>query len=736
MKIKRINKRKEYIYKKNGDLKVGDTVITPFWDFPSKILSIQKQGVTPVYSINLSNGKSFKTNLKHYNTVNFVNENGRDIWITVSTEWLMKNLGKCEFRFPEKEELELSHSYDLNSALKCYDDFSLKGKRLNKDRVEGKIYIDSIIYAREESNSCITLDYPLGLYLIHDNIITHNSTMSSISELFVTVTLWSMRSPKKFFNLSESSSMVTMLVSFTMEKAAQVLLQPFMQILKSSPKFRRVKQEERLVSAQDETPDKVCWTTAGRMGSLQFFNDLHYIIASDPAQLLGLNVIQAVLSEISFFVDKGFSPEYIWRIYNDSLGRVQSRFDTKYYSGTILDSSPNDITLSPIDKYIFGGAAYEDPTNYIFTGTQWQYRPELRPIWLKTGETFPVFRGSATEPAKILEENEVANYNKEEVYDVPIDLKKLFVIDCLKNVKDYCGYPAGAKGMLIRDEKYIDSMFVDTLRNVYTYIIAPEGSLPNHLIWDTIYKRFWIKYDKGYEFYRAPNEKRYLHIDQSESGDVASIAMVHPELDPKTGTTIVVTDFTIPISPEKQRINLDAIRYFIVDLVEKGRINLALVTFDQYQSSSTRQYLKLREIPCEKLSVDSSTAPYYTLVSYMMSGKVKCGKNILLKNNLKSLQETETQGGKKKIDHTKGKTIYEDGGDWMISSMGKFAKDVSDSLCGAVWNCVQNFTVPPKNVWEESVMRGGERSVIENKKQTILAGLQEKYGFLTDNIKR
>lgn len=570
--------------------------------------------------------------------------------------------------------------------------------------------------------------------ILASGIRTGKSTLSTLSSLFCAVNLWCMRNPKKFFGLATMSSIVFMMISFTMDKAQQILFQPFMQILNSSPKFKRVKLEERLDMNQKENPDKVCWTTAGRMGSLQFYNDLHYVIASDPSQLLGLNVINAILSEISFFCDKGVSSDHIWRIYQDSVARIRGTFGNKYFAGTTLDSSPNDIVLSPIDKYIFSGEAAKDPENYIFTGTQWEYRPELNPIWLKTGETFPVFRGSETEPAKMLEPDEVPLYSADEIYNVPIDQLKLFKLDTLKNVKDICGWPAGAKGMLVRDEKIIDNMFVNSLKNIYSYIFAPEDKLPNHLIWDVVYKTFWKPYDKGYEFYRSPSEKRYIHIDQSESGDMASVSMVHPETDSKSGTMVVITDFTVVISPQKTRINLDAIRYFIQDIVERGRINVDYVTFDQYQSSAAIQYLKRREIKTEKLSVDSSMNPYYTMVSYMSAGKLKCGRNIVLKNNIKALHETETLHGHKKIDHLKGKIVYEDGGDWNTSSMGKFAKDAADGLCGAVWNCVQHFTGVPRYVWEENVMRSDQKTIAVSKKEKFLKDLHKKYGINTSDI--
>lgn len=721
-----------FIYKTVGELKEGDWILNPLGNHKVSILCFNEQGVTPIYKITLSDGRSFRTNYNHFTTVSFRQE---ERWDTLTTQWMMRNLDKYNFQIPTREELQSSSIDELENIILCHenepDDYN---KITPKPREEGEVYIDSIELDGEERNRCLLLDYPAGLYYTDEGIITHNSTMSTVSSLYVTTSLWCMRNPNKFFKLAPSTALVTALISFTMDKASQVLLQPFLQILRTAPKFRKVRLEEKLNQTQLEDPEHVCWTTSSKVGVLQFYNNLHYIMTSDPAGLLGLNLIQSIMSEISFFMEKGFSTEYIWRIYQDSKARISARFGNRYYAGTILDSSPNDIDLSPIDKFIFSGEAEENPENYIFTGTQWEYRPELRPMWQKTGETFPVFRGSATRPAKVLLPEEVSSYPEDEIYNVPIDLKQVFEENTLKNVKDYCGWPAGSMGILVRDEKIIEDMFIPSLRNVYTFIRAPENMNPDHLIWNTIHKQFFSSYDKGYEFWRHPSEKRYLHIDQSEAGDVASICMVHPETEGKKGKLLIVVDFCIPISPDKNRINLDAIRFFIRDLIERGRINIAKVTFDQYQSSSTIQYLKRKEIPAERLSVDASMDPYHLLISYMSSGKIKCGRNILLKNNIKSLQEVETSRGHKKIDHSRGKTVYQDDESWSHSMMGKYAKDVSDSLAGAVWNCVQTFTGVPHYVWEEEIMSVEEKQSRTTLVKRALNSISNRYGVDLSNL--
>jgi len=554
------------------------------------------------------------------------------------------------------------------------------------------------------------------------------SILSTLSAMYVTIQLWCMRNPKRFFGLAQSTSIVQALISFTMKKAEQLLLQPFMQILLSSPKFHRVKQEEHVKRHQEENPDLVCWTSAGKMGSLQFYNDIHYVIASSPASLLGLNLIMAILSEISFFIDQGFSPEYIWRIYQDSKSRVRSRFGDRRLSGTIIDSSPNDIELSPIDKWIFSGEADQDPLNLVLIGSLWEFLPDKFPIWKHSGETFPVFRGSSGKPAKVLTDGEVESYPKEEVMDIPIDLKQLFIDNTLKNVKDFGGWPSGSIGVLIRDENVVNRMFLDGLKNVYTFIYAPDDRSSIRLIFDSIAPTFFVRYDKGLEFWRYPDAVRYLHVDQAEVHDMASISMVHPEWCLDTEQLIYVTDFTIPISPKKARINLDAIRLFIEDLWKVGRMNIGKVTFDQYQSKATISYLHGIGMNVDVLSVDRDPNIYLTYVSMIQSGRVYAGRNIFLKNNLLSLQEVTQSSGKKKIDHTIGKVVYEDHGKWESSFMGKFAKDVSDSNCGAVWNALHDFTgIAPSMSLEDLTPKKG--SDILTQKDIALKKALEKYGF-------
>jgi hypothetical protein len=534
------------------------------------------------------------------------------------------------------------------------------------------------------------------------------SFMAVYVVIYILVHLYYMKNPQGFFDVPVTQPLAAVLGSFTLRKAKQLLVKPFLNFLQNSPKFLRIKQEERLKLTKQKEIDagtnRIVWTTASSMDScIQFANDTHIIEMSDPSALLGLTIIVGVLSELSFFLERGVSPEQIMRFKNDLEGRIFSRVGKRYFTSIILDSSPNSFD-SPIDQFIFGGEAYKDPTNYVVTGKHWETfpSPKTYPIWYKTRETFPVFRGSKGKPARIITEEEVPSFAKEDVFNVPIDAKNIFEDSVTKAVKDLGGYPSESGDKLISNFDYIEEMFQPHIKNLYDGIYAPANQNPEKLIWDQIKDIFFIKIDnKNYQFYRAPYAKRWIHIDQAENGDMASIGVVHPEIE-KSGRKIIVTDFVLPILPGKEGINLDAVSAFIYDLRDEGKMPIEKVTFDIFASPPTIQRFKRSGFNCAKFSVERDKKIYETYVSWMKNGRIKAGKNIYLKNNLKSIYEATTKTGYKKIDHTIGKVVYKDSGVWETSSMGINAKDVSDSHCGAAYQCIQESGIPSYQWVEQS----------------------------------
>lgn len=531
------------------------------------------------------------------------------------------------------------------------------------------------------------------------------STLSALILMYILVNLQFMRNPKKYFSLNQIGSIVTALLSFTQLKAKQLLLQPIMQALQASPIFHKTRTEDSLKNKQKELPQgHIAYTTSGRLGAVQLSKDLHVTVISDRMDLLGLNIIAGICSEISFFLSKGIAIEEIFQTYTDLRTRINNRFANAYLTATILDSSPLDLELSPIDKYIYTGEAEKDPEVMVVKGIKhWDVYPEKYPIFFKTGNTFPVFRGDTSNPPKVLAPSQIEEYSPDEIFQIPIDIELTFPQNLKKNIADLCAWPSGGLSKLFESIKDIENIFVSFLRNQYTPIIIPEEKAPEKLIWNQIKDTFFLEVQTGvYEFYRNPQELRAIHIDLSETGNISGISMSHLELL-KTGEKLIVHDFNIPLHKGESRINIDAVCEFVIDLRDIGHLNIMKVTADQYQSATILQRLRRAGFNAEKLSVDIDTAPYLLYIAKIKSGLVKSGRSIHLKNNLLSLIETvHEKSGRKKIDHKPGNEIYYDGQPWELSMVGQFAKDISDTACGSSYTLLIEYKDIPRYIYDET----------------------------------
>jgi hypothetical protein len=438
---------------------------------------------------------------------------------------------------------------------------------------------------------------------------------------------------------------------------------------------------------------------------------MSFKIKSSIPSLLGLTILCGSVTELAFFKEAGYSDEDIMRLYNDMKGRIFSRFPDAFWAKSILDSSPNDATYQQsLDWWILNEAPRQvDPTtkkplNLILKGKKWDLQPWNFPEWNKdNSKVFYMFMGGKDgKVPKVLDNKEdVALYNEADILECPIDGLILAQDDPIKFLKDYGGIPAGTSNRLINDFTTIEKIFHPALHNIYSHITALESEEPEGLVWNKIKDDFFIKIGDRYEFYRNPLEERFVSIDQSITGDTAAIAVTHPELK-KDGEIIDVTDMTICIIPNKHRINLDAIKCFVYDLKYKGKLNINHVSFDQFQSEPAQQYLRRSGFEVEHLSVDDQTSPYLNFVQQIKLERFKSGKNIYIKNNLKSLKLSATKTGRPKIDHENGKVENSFGANdkWTTSSLGYNAKDCTDAICASIELRRKYYTSVPGYIYD------------------------------------
>jgi hypothetical protein len=181
---------------------------------------------------------------------------------------------------------------------------------------------------------------------------------------------------------------------------------------------------------------------------------------------------------------------------------------------------------------------------------------------------------------------------------------------------------------------------------------------------------FYGRFDD--RFQPDPDKLYYVHVDLAQKHDHCAVALAHVQ----SWVTMKIGDKMKEAAP---KIIVDAVRYwtptqsksvdftevkdYIISLREKG-FNLKMVTFDRWNSHDMMQQLKAHGINCETLSVAKK---HYEDMSLCITEERVYGPHIqLLIDELLQLRIV-----KDKVDHPR-----------------KGSKDLSDAVCGAIYNSV------------------------------------------------
>ena len=543
------------------------------------------------------------------------------------------------------------------------------------------------------------------------------SLLTNLVMSYLIVLFGLMRDPYKQLGHNVTTTYALGLCCYTLNKAWDILGTPFEQFLEANPYFEKVGRHDDIVAINREDKDcKKCYYTTAARGSskMVFRNNLNLKMVSTEGNLLGVTFIYTAMTELAWWVRGGMTHDDIYTFFTKAYQRVDSRMNRHYLGRVVIDSSPFSME-SPIDKFVYE-QAINDPLWYCVTGAKWDWFPQEFPKALDAqgnviknfDVSFPVYKGGKDSAPKLIEyESELQTVDREDIVWCPredITVKGVLRLDGLAKtnatefLRDYAGIPAGSADRIFQDGMELNRIFDNDLRSIYTSITADYMEQPEGLIWNKIKDIFFYKFGNDYMFYRNPNAPRCLSVDQSTTGDATAISVCHNEFlregeGPESRTIpCMVDDFTIMVIPKGGKINLDAIRYLIFDLIEIGHLNIKLVNFDKFQSDATVQGLMRKHIPVTYVSVDKNNEPYTGLINAIRLNRVACGKNIFLKNNLRSIHIESRDSGSWKYDHFKGKITNESTNtSWDDSPIGTNAKDGADTLAACHYMLTKNM---------------------------------------------
>ena len=520
------------------------------------------------------------------------------------------------------------------------------------------------------------------------------TTLVALMNLYRIIVTLSYRNINKQFKLAESTRLCDISVSFSKQVSYDMIVKPMTTLMEISSKFERVRYERDMTDPSKNEEGKILFCNTSKGNAIIRIGDVYMECASSPSDLVGRTACIINLNELAN-LSKVMPEDRIMEMLEESQNRIISRFGKNSPNASlIIDTSPNSLE-SRIDQWIDKHKT-DDDVLYI-NCKKWDVQEHVFPIWQKDhSKVFPIFKGTSTQPTKIITEEERKNYDPNDIVDFPIDLYTVAKDNVAKCMRDFGAIPtAGSDTKLFTNHQLINECFVPNLKNFYMFEYASYLLAPETLLWDKIRPLFYVYTGQknSFRLKRYPSAERFVHIDMAEKKDMAGISMVHLETD-KIGRKMYIADFTLPIMSKKDdKINLDSFKYLVYCMKVYGNTNIKKVTYDGFESKSSIQFLERNGFECERLSLDSTPDYYLSFASWVMQGRVKIGKNLVMKNNMKSLITTneghngkESKSGKLIVDHVQGDWIDLENSDWEKSKCGYFGKDLSDSFVGACTN--------------------------------------------------
>lgn len=424
----------------------------------------------------------------------------------------------------------------------------------------------------------------------------------------------------------------------------------------------------------------------------------------------------------------------IYLLYDQVVSRAHSRFVTKDGNDSLsIIASSATIASSFTEERIKKGL--DDPTVYIASPALWdvrpeQYDPERFYVFAGSEVVDPIIVDDIATLNRVLESHKYKTIDvdmsiKQALQYVPSDIRykmvsvpeehrSAFKSNIIYMLQDLAGFSVAASNRFFTSKQAYESCIKDDLKHPFTKEEIVVSTTPN--LTQEGYLQVMDYVDPTFKI-NNPQIPRYMHLDLALTGDSVGIAMSHisgwkrlndgipaeqtkveesifvggtstafeaslKSFRPTSGIQvhdnelklpIITIDFMLRINPPNKpyQISYSKIRDFILWMKYVQKVNIQLITFDQFQSAQMAQELSESGIPTSYLSVDRTPTPYRTLANLIQDDRVNYYSYEPFRRELFSLIESRTTSNKVTIDHPKGGS-----------------KDVSDAVAGAVYNAV------------------------------------------------
>ena len=538
---------------------------------------------------------------------------------------------------------------------------SRKAARYNPKSINPSRAIESIELSRKAQCQCILLDSDDHLYLTNHCIVTHNSEIAcGCVGAYLMYRVMCLKNPLEYFNLKQTEKICFAFMNIKLDLAEEIAISKFQKTIQMSPWFM---SKGRMTSYHS----KPYWIPP---------EPIQIIIGSQSDDVIGLPIYYAFFDEISFIKNQDIDKQKAKAkdMIDTAIGGMMTRFVHKGKNPTMLVvASSKRSEQSFMEEYIKTLSKTEGTTTLVVDKPVW----EVKPKGTYSDEIFYVGLGNKFLESIVIPDDEYNNldaYRKRgyQILEVPIDFKAKFLEDIERNLCDFAGVSSSASS------KYISAAAVNLVVKEEFKNPLPDkleiGNAPD----DTAQYYNFFDLDKiPKDFMYKP---LYIHLDMSVTGDMTGIAGIWISGKKVSTDDNLAKDLSFRLAfstsikaPKGRQISFEKNRNFIYWLKENG-FNIKGITTDTFQSVDTGQALIARGYNYSSLSVDRVDdricKPYQYFRSCIYEKRIEMYYSARLFDEIISLEKNNNTG---KVDHPPNGH-----------------KDVSDAVCGAVYNASKN----------------------------------------------
>lgn len=430
-----------------------------------------------------------------------------------------------------------------------------------------------------------------------------------------------------------------------------------------------------------------------RNSTLDFPENIRVFYGSSTADMIGMNVISAIIDEANFFGDSSGSEVdlgSVEELYNSVLSRTSSRFTSNGVNNSlnlVISSSTfkTSLTAKLYDKSL------TDPSIRYARARLW----DIKPQGTYKNEYFYVFAGNdkfdpfiindtidlctklgiSLDPSLSLPEaiSKLSQEYRLLIDEVPIDFRNIYENNIIQGLQDFSGMSVSSTGKLFSSRSTFESCIDESIKPLFTkseFTVETNNDEPYNCI------QYYLN---GIDF---PHKEcpRYMHIDIGVANDAYGISSCY-----KYGSKIIdgvevpeyFYDFSLRIVPPAppKRVSIDRCHQFILYMRDVLGLKIGLISFDQFQSEASRQFLSEHGFNVKYQSVDKTDTAYLYFVDCLYKRCVHFSKEFAedIKKELFDLIWYRQKG---KVDHP---SDTKHGG----------MKDRMDAVVGALYNAFQ-----------------------------------------------